>query len=213
MIETHTTPPTLKAYLVDTGDDEGAQIYFASTPGRAKARAAGEDGIEFVEVGSCKRMPQFDQYAATGIPAKAYIQNGWWLECWGCHLRCSEEMDEDVEDDDGNPIACDGPIYRGHNGIWCSTQCQQRYDERKAEEKRLNDADIAATLAKWPLAKIAMPSVRGDGKRCVYFKFGGTQDAQWVIGETVVHIAQIDFAAWDEFKQKNQELLHGTTES
>lgn len=199
---------TLKCYLVDTGDDEGAQIYFASSPGRAKAQAASEDGIEFVEVGSCKRQPQFDQYAPGPIPAKAYIENGWWLECFGCHLRCSEEMHEDVEDEDGNLIACDGPIYRG-NAVWCSTQCQQRYDEHRAEEKRLNDADIDATLAKWPLAEIVMPCIRGDGRRCVYFKFGGTVDAQWVIGEAVVDVAGCDIAAWNEFVKRNEEIKHG----
>lgn len=195
--------PDLKAYLVDTGDDEGAQIYFGSSPGRAKARAAGENGIDFVEVGSCKRMPQFDQYAETGIPAKAYIDNGWWLECWGCNLRCSEEMDEDVEDDDGNSISCDGPIYRGRNGIWCSTQCQQRYDERKAEEKRLNDADIAATLAKWPLAEHVQCFIRGDGKRCVAFRFGGEQEAHWKVGEGSVHISGFDVSAWEKFNDSS----------
>ena len=210
MSETHTAPPTLKAYLVDTGDDEGAQIYFASTPGRAKAQAAGEDGIKFVEVGSCKRMPQFDQYAETGIPAKAYIENGWWFECWGCSLRCSEEMDEDVEDDEGNPIACDGPIYRG-NAVWCSTQCQQRYDERKAEEKRLNDADIAATLAKWPIAEDVRCFIRGDHARCVAFRFGAAREAHWKVGEAIVHVAGLDASAWHEFVKRNEEILHATT--
>lgn len=193
----------MKAYLIDAGDEEtGAQIYFGETSGKAKAKAAAEEGISIIELASCRRAPEFDEFAATGVvPAKALIEAGWWFECYGCGRRCDEEMLDD-DDDEGEPL--DGPIYRGNRGVWCSTKCQTDHDWRREQEKAADDADITACLAKFPGSTKHRAFVRGDHKRGVSFEFGGQDGADWIIGESIVHISQRSVTAWEAFREANK---------
>jgi len=187
----------MKAYLVDCDQENGAQLYFAETANQAKCHAANEEGIEYIEVASCLRRPQYDQYAPGPVPTKVLIEDGWFFECSGCNRRVEEDMSE-IWDEDDEPVAVDGPVYRG-NAVWCSTQCQQRDDEREAQRKRENQAAKDAVLAKWPKAEKVTLYMRGDHKQCAWFTFGGKNAAQWVVGEDVVHVAQEDVVIWTDF--------------
>lgn len=185
----------MKAYLVDCDQENGAQLYFAETANQAKSHAANEEGIDYIEVTSCRRKPEYDQYAPGPVPAKVLIEDGWWFECYGCSRHVSNDGGYDYDE----VMELGGPVYRG-NAVWCSTACQTRYDERRAEEKRQEQIAIDATLAKWPLAEKVAAFTRGDGKRCTRFTFGGKNTAQWAVGEDVVHVAGEDVAAWEAFK-------------
>lgn len=192
----------LKAYLVDCEQENGAQLYFAETANQAKCHAANEEGIDYIEVTSCHRKPEFDQYAPGPVPPKVLIEDGWWFECFGCYRRVDGDEAYDYDEDK----ELDGPVYRG-NAVFCSTECQQSHDIKRAKEKRLDEQDIAATLVKWPKAEKVTPYMRGDHKRCVWFTFGGKNVARWAIGEDVVHVAQEDVEMWTEFaNEENKEV-------
>jgi hypothetical protein len=187
----------MKAFLVDCEQENGAQIYFAETANQAKCYAANEEGIEYIEVTSCRRRPQFDQYAPGPIPPKVLIEDGWWFECHGCNRRVEEDMHDYWEDD--GPTQPDGPVYRGQ-GVWCSTNCQAKSDAREAEARRKSEETIAAVRSQWPGVGKVVPYMRGDGKECAWFEFGGTYHATWVVGEDTVHVAGQDVAAWKAFR-------------
>jgi len=186
----------VKCFIVDCEQENGAQLYFAESHNQAKCHAANEAGIEYVEVTSCRRKPEYDQYSPGPVPTKVLIEDGWWFECYGCYRTVSSN---EMYDDDADK-ELDGPVYRG-NSVWCSTDCQKRYDERQAKRKADEQAAIDSTLAKWPKAKKVTPYMRGDGKECVWFDFGGKDSAQWVVGEDTVSVSMYDVDKWNEFKE------------
>lgn len=190
----------MKAFLVDCEQEGGAQLYFAETAEQAKCYAANEEGIEYIEVTSCRRKPEYDQYAPGPVPTKVLIEDGWWFECHGCNRQVNEEAGFDYDED----VDLDGPVYRG-NAVWCSTKCQQRSDEREAERMRQELAVRHAVLAKWPKAEKVTPYMRGDHKQCAWFTFGGKNTAQWAVGEGAVHVAQEDVEAWTKFSAEAKQ--------
>jgi len=189
----------MKCFLVDCEQDEGSQLYFAETANQAKCYAANEAGIDYVEVTSCRRRPQYDQYAPGPVPTKVLIEDGWWFECSGCSRHVSD--DESYDYDEDKPL--DGPVYRGDR-VWCSARCQELADEREAKQKQEEQAVKDAVLAKWPKAEKITPFSRGDHKQCAWFNFGGKNTAQWVVGEDVVHVAGEDTEAWHVFSGKKE---------
>ena len=65
-----------KAYSVQ-GDEHGC-VVFAEHNVVARREGANELNIEFGDVESCRRAPQFDQYADAGkVPVQALLDAGW----------------------------------------------------------------------------------------------------------------------------------------
>lgn len=193
--------PDMKAYLVDCDQENGAQLYFARTANQAKCYAANDAGCDYIEVGSCRRQPQFDEYAPGPVPPKVMIENGWWFECFGCSRRVAEDMDDYADDDDDGGTTLDGPIYR-NNAVWCSTACQSSWDKQREAERLANEEAKAACLLKWPKARNVTASMRGSGKRCAEFDFGGKIKALWEIGDTKAWVAPIDMEIWEAFARE-----------
>lgn len=187
----------MKCFIVDCEQENGSQLYFADSHNQAKCYAANEAGIEYIEVTSCRRKPEYDQYAPGPVPTKVLIEDGWWWECFGCSRHVSSEELFDYAADK----ELDGPVYRG-NSVWCSTDCQKRDDEQQAKQKALEQAAVDAALVKWPKSKKVTPYMRGDHKQCVWFDFGGQDTAHWVVGEDSVSVALYDVDRWNEFAQE-----------
>jgi hypothetical protein len=94
----------LKAFLV-TDDYEGhSSIEFALHNVVARRTGAAALDTEFDAV-SCKRAPQFDQYAPGPVPRTALLDDGWWFECSNCYRR-AEQRDWDDEDDYRPMVPC-----------------------------------------------------------------------------------------------------------
>jgi len=98
----------VKCFIVDCEQENGAQLYFAESHNQAKCHAANEAGIEYVEVTSCRRKPEYDQYSPGPVPTKVLIEDGWWFECYGCYRTVSsnEMYDDDADKElDGSFLA------------------------------------------------------------------------------------------------------------
>jgi hypothetical protein len=80
-----TTPTkTMKAYVVREDHDGGSAIVFATNGATARRQGANELNMDFDEVDSCKREPDFDQFAPGPVPLSATLSNGWWHSCTSC---------------------------------------------------------------------------------------------------------------------------------
>jgi hypothetical protein len=110
--------PKPKAFIVDC--DNGSQVYFAGTRGRAKAMAANEEGCGIVDVVSCKRCPELDEYAPGPVPLGVLLKMGWWCECSGCGRRVTGEGGFDYDTDEELE-----PVIEPQR-VWCSVQCKHR---------------------------------------------------------------------------------------
>ena len=79
------------AYSVETNDPEESSIQFATSNAAARRQGADEIGTDFGAV-SCRRAHWADQYAGQRfVPAKAYIDAGWWFGCNHCGARCDSD--------------------------------------------------------------------------------------------------------------------------
>ena len=89
-------------YSVETNDPEEFNIKFATSNAAARRQGADEIGTDFGAV-SCRRAHWADQYADQRfIPAKAYIDAGWWFGCNHCGAKCDSDAsywDEETETD------------------------------------------------------------------------------------------------------------------
>lgn len=108
---------TLKAYMVSDGDD-GASIVFASNNATARREGASELDVDWSEVDSCRRAPQFDAYAPGPVPAAVLIEHGWRYEC--TRSGCSSWVYSDEEDrcfsTAGDPYCCEACMARDFAG-------------------------------------------------------------------------------------------------
>jgi hypothetical protein len=128
-----------KAFVV-RDNDSGTVVVFDKRAVSARRHGANELDIEFYAVESCRRAPEFDEYAGQGfVPARVLIEHGWRFECNGC---CTW-VDSDLEgyDEDDEPIRLH-PVYENH-GVWCSPECKAAYEEDRRVRKELQAAAIA----------------------------------------------------------------------
>lgn len=98
----------LKAYVIHDGD-EGYDIAYAETEGKAQAQGASFLGCDCTEV-TCRRAPEFDQYAnpeQTWPSDEVLLQNGWYLECsCGAGLTPAMHDANEVRFTHGNDAIC-----------------------------------------------------------------------------------------------------------
>ena len=128
------------AFTVATDDPEESTIQFATTNVAARRQGADVIGTDFGYV-TCRRAPWADQYADQGsIPAKAYIDAGWWFGCGHCGTRCDSDAthwDEDSGEDVALNLVFDGPT------VYCSAECKAKHD-----------AEVSARNAKFEEFKV-----------------------------------------------------------
>ena len=179
----------MKAYQVDSGDDEesGSVIVFASSSVVARREGGNELGLDFDEVDSCCRAPNFDKYYPGPIHVKVYIAEGW---SWGCS-RCDTRIDEYFE----RP-----PYYHSSHSVYCSVWCRHLEVENVANRRRILAENRRICEKRWPGIKfMAMPPY--CDKKLVEFTFpgSGTRRAQYRMGSKTIIIDRMDQEAWRDF--------------
>jgi hypothetical protein len=184
----------LKAYVVS--DDEGTLVQYAKHSVVARRQGACELNADFEGV-SCRRAPEFDQYAEQGfVPCDVLVEHGWWFECMQCYQKvCSEP-----EDDDGEPIELH-PIYE-RNRVYCSQKCKDAFEAEKAAQRQRGEEVAAAALKNWPGISVKHKNGYEHPAR-VWFSFpGGQGQCNWRLGETTVLVERRDHEAWHRFAEQ-----------
>lgn len=204
----------LKAYEVRYDYDDRAVVVYATNGATARREGAGELGIEFEEVESCRRAPHLDQYAPGPVPPLTLIEHGWIFECHHCGRNVQLEMEDEIEDDGLDP-ADFVPRQAGKDGVFCSAGCECADHMAKRGREEAEEALIEVFEAKFPGATLTsihvydgpklLPPERQEGRArsiryAVYFKFPGSKyAATWEFGDKSVSLDQDDveaFQAW-----------------
>ncbi len=129
----------------DGCDAEDIEIIFAKSSIEAKRRWSNAhwNGDEIAGI-SARRVPGWDQYARTGVPAVVMIDDGWYFDCEGCSTRIGQEYigtrdrhereheDYLLDDEYGSDLSIPlmHPVERPGQRVWCSQQC---HDDDMAE--------------------------------------------------------------------------------
>lgn len=184
----------MKAFIVSDGE-EGACICFARHSVAARRDGANELNTDFEAV-SCRRAPQFDQYAEAGeVPASVLVDHGWWFEC----MQCGQKVCDDPYDSEGDPVQLD-PVFTPSGQIFCRPSCKDACAAERAEEKARGEAAAQAALAKWPGIEICSTNGYENPGR-VWFKFpGGLGQADWTQGAKTIWVESRDQPAWIAFE-------------
>jgi hypothetical protein len=180
-----------KAYIVREDHDGGGVVVFATNGATARRQGANELNMEFDEVSSCTRSPEFDQYAPGPVPLHATLARGWWHTCSGCGCTFENEgrrdQDEDDREDEFDPVT----NARGHN--YCSPTCMMTYWAERRDQTARQVAAIEVTSTKWPDATniITYNSGRQHDQVRTVFRLPGVPDPiDWAPGDQVALVAQ-----------------------
>ena len=113
------------AYSVETNDPEESNIQFATSNATAQRQGADNIGTDFGAV-SFRHAHWADQFVGQRfIPAKAYIDAGWWFGCNHCCTRCDSDAsywDEETETDIALDLVFDGRV------AYCSAGCKTAHE-------------------------------------------------------------------------------------
>ncbi|QXE08530.1 hypothetical protein GTQ41_05530 [Pseudomonas sp. AN-B15] len=191
----------MKAYHVGEGSEGEHVITFATNSATARREGGNELNLTFEEVEFCRRAPWADQFAGQPfIPAKAYHEQGWWFYC----NNCENQLYEDEEDDEGNPLAI---VYDGRHA-YCDQNCKDARDKKISDANAKGEAFKAKVLAERPDLtftewSIGWPRISMSAK----FQFPGSQYGGSVSdhdgdGTLTWYVAQGDKAAWDLYQQE-----------
>jgi hypothetical protein len=194
----------LKAYMV-TEDSEGhACIVFATNSATARREGGNELGVEWEGVESCKRSPEYDQYAPGPVPNMVLIDHGWWFECSHCGRRVSDDMAQEAEDDGLNPDNFEA--VESGDWIFCSHECLATDRLEKVQRKAAEAAMVEYVTTMWPQAIVTHVHVYGprlEADRSCYAMFsfpGSERDAEWKFPEDTITIMKSDLDAWNAYK-------------
>lgn len=129
----------MKAFRVSNAYEENAVIVFHTS--NAAARRLGATALnEGFEDVTCKRDPEFDQYAPGPVPWQMLIEkHGWWHSCWNCDNRVC--LGETIETDDGEEIEIQ-PVYDTQDRVFCCQQCFEQFQE-EMKCKALQRKDVS----------------------------------------------------------------------
>lgn len=176
-----------RAWVVDV-DDDGQEIVFATSEGRARvlgARLVGDDPREV----TVRHEPRFDAHAPGPVPADALLAAGWWLTCGWCEHHVTEEgchtCAEDAEDEG---TSAPEPVTHG-TSAWCSTAHRDADREDRAERRQREATARAAALARLPDAEVESASATSDGGATVHLRVPGcrgTVTYEWPAGTCLV---------------------------
>jgi hypothetical protein len=198
----------LKAYEVRDNYEGHRVIRFATNNATARREGACELEIEWEDVESCRRAPQFDEYAPGTVPPLTLIAHGWWFDCRGCGRRISDDsyLDDDGLDEDERT-----PVEDEKHNVYCSAACCATEQAKTRANQEARAALLELFEAKFPGAEAKMSHVYGElleaseeghGHKCsVRFTFPGAKYlSTWVYGETVVHVPMADIDAFNAWR-------------
>lgn len=187
----------IKAYVVREDGEGNCVVVFATNSATARREGGSELNLEFEEVESCRRMPEFDQYAPGPVPLHAALAAGWWHECNHCGVRFDRDGRHD--EDEGDREDAFEPVQDAHQLTFCSPTClSQDFARERARDARQNAA-IEAALTRWPMA-ISVAS----GEYCLPYPSRGTETraniklpglrfpVSWPLGAAEMHVSQCD---------------------
>lgn len=212
----------MKCYEIHDGYD-GWSIVFADTNVAARRIGANQIDAGFSNV-TCRRRPEWDQYAPGPVPPLARIAGGWWYECACCGRRVSENLEADIENDGLDP-ADFNPVEDGRL-VYCSSTCSQIEWANRRANKAAEVALIEVFEANFVGAQILQVNVYGNrvetkdrhgaALASVTFRLPGcTGNVHWVFGDETCSMSLNDvepYYAWrgkpvpEEMKKRVSEL-------
>jgi hypothetical protein len=117
-------------------------------------RFFGPDGPTEDEAENATRAPEFDGFEALGyIPAKAYLDNGWYLECNYCDRRSDDEEEPEEDDDDEywqDWVPVEDTFSDGGSFYFCCPKCHQQWKAEHDRQKADQDTFRDNLTAKYP---------------------------------------------------------------
>jgi hypothetical protein len=124
------TQPKIKAYSVQEDDEGTGGVVFAKSPAAAQMLASGKWGTGDFFWGRARRAQWADAYGPDGpIPARAMIENGWWLECHGCGVHICEN-DDHLD-----------TVVGTQDAAFCSQDCM---DRKIIDDEAARDCELTA---------------------------------------------------------------------
>jgi len=156
------SPEARVAYTYNETDEWTGGVVFARS--NIEARRMGANLLNMDEIGglTVQRRPDFDQYADTGVPARVLVEEGWWLECFGCDLRISDCGMEDA----GLPVS--GIVGYEQGRVYCSHTCRMESQAEDAARDAFGKAFLDmlqdVVRSRFPGAAIHF----GDGRHHAY---------------------------------------------
>jgi len=216
-----TTAQTLVCYHCADGEDSywwndddvpHSALVFAHSDQHAKALAKKQfDSRVPIESIVVKRSPDFDAFAPGPVPPLEMIKHGWWLACYECEKRVSEDgtwYDENDEEYPFDPCVTNGNLY-------CTPTCRDRHFIRLAKRDKRKAELIVKLYEVFPFAISPNPCEYPQphyGNRCfVEFKVPGSKGrCIWIEGENVAHVPACDKEAWSDFQRLTKEWREAT---
>lgn len=198
----HSRPRQKVAYVVREDHDDRAAVVFAKNGAEARRIGGYQIGVEFEDVDSCRRAPEFDGYAEAGaVPPLVLIEHHWWFEC----DHCGHRITCDYEGPDGEDLS---PVADGDR-VYCDAACQSAEWVRKRDiERRMNAVVEACTLTFHGLPITGLRGVErykhGTTETVLSceFDFPGRKGmpARWDLGASTVWISECDLETWETIK-------------
>lgn len=196
-------PRKVLAYSVETNDPEESTIQFATSSAAARRQGADEIGTDFSGIASCRRAHWADQYAELRyIPAKAYIDAGWWFDCNHCGTRCDSDAgrwDEETDTDIPLELVFDG------RAVYCSAECKSGHDSEVSARNAKFEAFKAAAANAQPRVTFTgftggYPYYANSGKFTFpSAQYGGSVSDTENSTELTWWVSAADKDAWDRF--------------
>lgn len=191
----------LKAYQVSSGYED-ATIRFATNSATARRQGANEIGCDWQDIDTCRRAPQYDQYAPGPIPPEVLIEEGWSYECR--RHRCNNEVTRDVEE----------RVFAGNGEPYCCEACMAQAFAYQRSNEAAQAALVDLVLAHHPDAVVTHIHVYGerlsprrDGSMCAYADFalpGIKHGVRQVFGDDFVLLHADDVDAYETMRVAHQ---------
>jgi hypothetical protein len=139
MTDTKSSTNSKQAFVV-YDDDDGAVVVFEKTAVAARRIGARVLDTYFEYIESCRRAPEFDEYAGSGVPNDVLLEHGWWFECYGCQRRISRDLEGEHFYGDRSRDITLKPVFVG-DAVYCCPSCKAR-DEKDRRERKAAEARI-----------------------------------------------------------------------
>lgn len=153
----------LKAYEVRDNYEGHCVIEYATNGATARREGASALDIEWSSVESCRRAPQFDEYAPGPVPPMVLLRSGWWMTCRHCTNKISLGLDEDELKPE--------PHVAGED-VFCNATCCALHAARERGQEAAQSALSELVYTWFPEATITRIHVYGDRLEAREFKNG-----------------------------------------
>lgn len=178
----------LKAFCVSNESEGQSTVIFAKYNIVARRQGAQELNTEFDSV-SCRRSPNFDQFAPGPVPVEAQLLAGWRFECGHCYKEVTSQGSYAISDE----------------RVYCCSECAQA----ATTEKNADDAHMASFKEKIagqaPFASI-VNAWRNDYGTFALIKWDGDKNAMFEMrsdGALNARVHKDHQVRWDELRIKH----------